>query len=49
LGKLFSTGWKRKARDANGKIINEEKETKLEVKSVHVEQVTKTVTATPTV
>lgn len=53
LGKLFSTGWKRKPRDADGKLIKEEKKEedekkKLEVKSVHVEQVTRTVTATPT-
>lgn len=28
MGKLFSTGWQRKPRDANGKLIVEEKEQK---------------------
>jgi len=38
LGKLFSTGWKRKPRGPDGKII----EPKLEVKSVQVKEVTET-------
>jgi endoplasmic reticulum Man9GlcNAc2 1,2-alpha-mannosidase len=36
MGKLFSTGWKRKPRGPDGKIIAE---TKVETKKVAVEQV----------
>jgi hypothetical protein len=38
LGPLFSTGWKRKSRDANGKILRdppkEEEKPKIETRTV---------------